>query len=56
MTWERWTSGAQPRKNILFLLDRDAKKMAGDPREIAVCPTGDPYRSDEAAQRTRIRC
>ena len=53
MTWEQWTSGARPRKNILYFLERDAKKMVGDPREIAVCPSADPYQSDEAARLTR---
>ena len=40
-------------KNILLELERDAKKMEGSPREIAVCPTGDPYQSFEAARLTR---
>ena len=52
-TLASWTSGARPRKNILSLLARDAKKMAGDLREIMVCPTADPYQSAEAAQLTR---
>ena len=33
MTLEKWTTVAQPRKNILFELKRDAKRMEGDPRE-----------------------
>jgi hypothetical protein len=53
MTWERWTSGARPQTNILSQLKRDAKKMAGDPREILVGPAADPYQSDEAARLTR---
>ena len=53
MTWEKWTTGARPRRNILFELERDAKKMEGDPREIVVCPAADPYQSDEAARLTR---
>ena len=53
MSWEKWTTGAQPRKNILLELERDAKHMAGDPREIAVSPAADPYQSDEAARLTR---
>jgi DNA repair photolyase len=53
LTWERWTTGARPQSNILSQLRRDAKRMEGDPREIAVCPSGDPYQSDEAAQLTR---
>ena len=31
MTWEQWTQGARPRKNILFELTRDAKRLDGDP-------------------------
>ena len=53
MTWERWTTGARPQKNILSQLMRDAKKLAGDPREIIVRPSSDPYQSDEAARLTR---
>ena len=53
MTWEKWTSGARPRKNILSELEREAKEMEGDPREIIVCPAADPYQSDEAARLTR---
>ena len=53
MTWESWTSGARPRKNILFELEREAKQMEGDPREILICPAADPYQSDEAARLTR---
>ena len=53
MTWEKWTKGARPRRDILFLLNRDARKMEGDPREITVCPASDPYQSDEAARLTR---
>ena len=53
LTWERWTHGAQPRRNILVQLKREAKKMEGDPREIIVGPAADPYQSDEAALLTR---
>ena len=53
VTWERWTTDVQPRRNILFTLKREAKKMEGDPREIIVCPAADPYQSDEAARLTR---
>ena len=40
-------------QNILSELERDAKKMEGDPREIIVGPAADPYQSDEAARLTR---
>ena len=53
MTWERWTIGARPQKNILSQLKRDAKRLEGDPREILVGPAFDPYQSDEAARLTR---
>jgi hypothetical protein len=53
MTREHWTTDAQPRRNILSELERDAKKMAGDPREIFVTHGPDPYQSDEAARLTR---
>ena len=52
-TWEQWTAGARPRPKILQELDRDAKKMAGDPREILISPASEPYQSDEAARLTR---
>ena len=48
-----WTNGARPRSNILSRLKHDAEKMEGDPREILVCPAGDPYQSDEAARLMR---
>ena len=52
-TWERWTSDAQPRRNILSTLTRDAKKLAGDPRNILFCVGPDPYQSDEATRLAR---
>ena len=52
-TWEQWTAGARPRPKILQELDRDAKKMEGDPREILISPASEPYQSDEAARLTR---
>ena len=53
VTWEQWTAGARPRKNILVELKRDAKKLEGDPREILLGPASDPYQSEEAARLTR---
>ena len=50
---ERWTTGARPRRNILLELERDAKQIEGDPREILLGPSADPYQSDEAARLTR---
>ena len=51
--WEKWTSGARPRRNILSQLAREAKRLEGDPREIVVCTVADPYQSNEAARLTR---
>ena len=34
-------------------LERDARKLRGDPREILLSFMSDPYHSDEAAQLTR---
>ena len=42
MTWEKWTTGARPRKNILFELERDAKEMAGDPARSRLAPRRTP--------------
>ena len=33
--------------------DLKRNALAGDPREIIVCPAADPYQSDEAARLTR---
>ena len=35
MTREQWINAARPRRNVLFLLKRDAKNMEGDPRDIS---------------------
>lgn len=42
---ERFSSPAyvQPRPGILAALERDARKLAGDPREILLSFTSDPY-------------
>jgi len=32
-----------PRKDVLKLLERDAKKFSGDPRRVMLCFTCDPY-------------
>ena len=42
ITWERWTAGARPRKNILHELERDAKKMEGDPARSLLAPRPTP--------------
>ena len=52
-TIDAWAFDPQPRKGILRELERDAKKLRGDPREILLSFMSDPYHSDEAAGLTR---
>jgi DNA repair photolyase len=52
-TIDAWAFDPQPRKGILRELERDAKKLRGDPREILLSFMSDPYHSDEAARLTR---
>ena len=42
VTWEQWISGAEPRKDILSKLSREAKKLAGDPRKSFFAPRAIP--------------
>lgn len=39
----------EPRKNILELLEADCRKMKGDPRDILLCFTCDPYQWNTAS-------
>lgn len=48
-----WSADPQPKKDILKRLEKEAEKMAGDPRSILLCFTSDPYQSPEAAVLTR---
>jgi len=48
-----WCKNPQPKKDILKRIEADAKKMAGDPREVLLCYTSDPYQNQEAAALTR---
>ena len=48
-----WSANPQPKKNILERLEKDARKMRGDPRQVLFCFTCDPYQSPEAAELTR---
>lgn len=50
---DEWSADPKPKANILARLERDAKKIAGDPRSILLCFTSDPYQSEEAAALTR---
>ena len=43
----------KPIPNILERVEADAKRLAGDPREILISFSSDPYFSEEAAQMTR---
>jgi DNA repair photolyase len=52
-TVDAWACDPQPRNNILRDLERDAKKLQGDPREILLSFMSDPYHSDSAARLTR---
>lgn len=52
-TLDTWAFDPQPRKNILRELERDARKMQGEPREILLSFMSDPYHSDAAARLTR---
>ena len=42
ITREQFAREAHPRKNVLTELERKAKAMEGDPREIGVCPARTP--------------
>ncbi len=42
-TREDFHGNVEPRKDILQRLEADAKKLAGDPREILLCFACDPY-------------
>lgn len=48
-----WAANPKPKKDILERLEKDAKRMRGDPRTILLCFTCDPYQSPEAAALTR---
>ncbi len=52
-TVDAWACDPQPRQNVLRELERNAKKLQGDPREILLSFMSDPYHSDDAARLTR---
>jgi len=52
-TIDAWALDPQPRKNVLRELERDARRMQGDTREILLSFMSDPYHSDDAARLTR---
>ena len=45
---DEFHTNVEPRKNILVQLERDAKRLAGDEREILLSFTSDPYQPAEA--------
>jgi hypothetical protein len=47
-TIDAWALDPQPRKNVLRELERDARRMQGDKREILLSFMSGPYHSDEA--------
>jgi len=53
-THSSWTNCIAPRKDILKLVERDARAMSGDPRPVLLCFLCDPYQpADERVQLTR---
>ncbi len=50
---EDWSKNPHVRKDILNQLEKDAKQMQGETKEVLFCFMSDPYQSDEAAQITR---
>jgi len=50
-TGEKWHVKAEPRKDILRLLEKDARRLQGDPRTILFCFLSDPYQPLERTER-----
>ena len=50
-TGEKWHAKAEPRKDILRLLEKDAQRLQGDPRSILFCFLSDPYQPLERTER-----
>jgi DNA repair photolyase len=51
MTGEKWHGQAEPRKDILKLLEKDAQRLKGDKRSILFCFLCDPYQPLERNER-----
>jgi DNA repair photolyase len=49
-TGDKWHGKAEPRKDILRLLEKDAKKLNGDNRSILFCFLCDPYQPLERTE------
>jgi len=50
-TGEKWHAKAEPRKDILRLLEKDARRLQGDPRSVLFCFLSDPYQPLERTER-----
>ena len=50
-TGEKWHAKAEPRKDILRLLEKDAQRLQGDSRSILFCFLSDPYQPLERTER-----
>ncbi|MDP2646357.1 MAG: radical SAM protein [Desulfobacterales bacterium] len=50
-TGEKWHAKAEPRKDILSLLEKDAQRLRGDTRSILFCFLSDPYQPLERTER-----
>jgi len=50
-TGEKWHAKAEPRIDILRLLEKDAQRLQGDPRSILFCFLSDPYQPLERTER-----
>ncbi len=50
-TGEKWHAKAEPRKDILRLLEKDAQRLKGDTRSILFCFLSDPYQPLERTER-----
>jgi len=50
-TGEKWHAKAEPRKDILRLLEKDAQRLQGDTRSILFCFLSDPYQPLERTER-----
>ena len=53
MGLEQWSAKPQPKKDVLGILEHEARKMQGEERQVLLCFMSDPYQSDEAAETTR---
>ncbi|MDP2799670.1 MAG: radical SAM protein [Deltaproteobacteria bacterium] len=50
-TGEKWHAMAEPRTDILKLLEKDAQRLRGDSRRILFCFLSDPYQPLERVER-----